>query len=85
MKLIFMDKILVIEEYDDWIVHSPSKHFKVPAVCVTKGYFNSKKIVRFSRRNLYMRDLYQCQYCGETFDNKHLTIDHVIPRVSGIT
>lgn len=83
MKLLFMDKILVIEEYEDRIIHSPSRHFKVPAVAVTKGYFNSKKIVRFSRRNMYMRDLFQCQYCAETFESKYLTIDHVVPRVNG--
>lgn len=83
IKLLFMDKVLVIEEYDNWVVHSPSQHIKVPAVCVTKGYFNSKKVVRFSRRNLYMRDLFKCQYCAETFEFKALTIDHVVPRASG--
>jgi len=27
--------------------------------------------------------LYQCQYCGDTFDNNELTIDHMVPKASG--
>jgi 5-methylcytosine-specific restriction endonuclease McrA len=28
---------------------------------------------------MYLRDLYQCQYCEDTFDFEDLTIDHVTP------
>ncbi len=42
-----------------------------------------KKGVRFSRKNLYLRDLYQCQYCADTFDAGDLTIDHVVPVSKG--
>lgn len=52
----------------------------MPSVAVTKEYFNPKRYVRFSRTNVYLRDLYQCQYCADTFDFKDLSIDHVIPR-----
>lgn len=84
VKLIFLEKVLVIEEYDDWVLHSAGgRSIKVPAVCVTKEYFNSKKAVRFTRRNLYLRDLYTCQYCAETFATKDLTVDHVLPRAAG--
>jgi len=83
IKLMFLDKVYMIEEYDDWIIHSAHMHMKVPAICVTKGYFNSKKHVHFNRRNLYLRDLYTCQYCEEIFGTKDLTIDHVKPRVHG--
>lgn len=83
VKLMFLDKVYVIEEYDDWIIHSVSSHMKVPAVCVTKFYFDSKKHVHFNRRNLYLRDLYTCQYCNEVFSTADLTIDHVKPRVHG--
>jgi 5-methylcytosine-specific restriction endonuclease McrA len=56
---------------------------KVPAVAVTKEYFKYKKSAKFSRANLFLRDLYQCQYCGDTFDPKDLTLDHVKPRSRG--
>ena len=30
-----------------------------------------------------IRDRYRCQYCGNIFDLKQLTLDHVIPRSKG--
>jgi hypothetical protein len=32
---------------------------------------------------LFKRDRYVCAYCGETFDRKDLTRDHVVPRSKG--
>jgi len=52
-------------------------------VCVTTDYFHYKKNVKFSRYNMYLRDLFQCQYCQEVFDFEDLTIDHVNPRANG--
>lgn len=83
MKLVYLEKIVVLEEYSDRVVHSAHETFNVPSVCVTKEYFNYKKAIRFSRANLYLRDLYHCQYCGDVFDSCDLTIDHVIPRALG--
>jgi 5-methylcytosine-specific restriction endonuclease McrA len=36
----------------------------------------------FTRFNVFLRDKFQCQYCGNTHD---LTFDHVIPRSKGGT
>lgn len=83
VKLSFMDKITIIERYDDWEVHSPSLTIKVPALAITKEYMKYKKSVRFSRKNLYMRDNWTCNYCDEVFEPKDLTIDHVIPLSKG--
>ncbi|MDZ7816758.1 MAG: HNH endonuclease signature motif containing protein [Planctomycetota bacterium] len=35
--------------------------------------------VAFTRKALFYRDKYRCQYCGEFPGVKELTIDHVIP------
>ena len=78
-----MDRIKILEYYDDWEVHSPSITMKVPALAITKDYHNFSKGIRFSRQNLYVRDLFQCQYCSETFDYHELNIDHVIPLSKG--
>lgn len=83
IKLQFMERIEIIEYYDDWVVHSPSTTLMVPALAITKDYHAFKKGVRFSRQNMYLRDLYQCQYCSDTLDHHELTIDHVIPRAKG--
>ncbi|MHB8900218.1 MAG: HNH endonuclease [Thermoguttaceae bacterium] len=39
--------------------------------------------VTFSRRNLFRRDRWACQYCGKRPSSDSLTIDHVIPRSRG--
>ncbi len=39
--------------------------------------------VTFSRRNIFKRDKYVCQYCGEQPGTEELTIDHVVPRAQG--
>ena len=36
---------------------------------------------RLSRRDIFIRDSYTCQYCGKT--GHDLTLDHVVPRVRG--
>jgi len=83
IKLVFLDKVSVIEEYHDWIIRSEHFSMKVPSVVVSKEYFKFKKSAKFSRSNLFLRDMFRCQYCGETFEYKELTIDHVVPRMEG--
>lgn len=39
--------------------------------------------VNFSRRNLFRRDRWTCQYCGVQPGTEELTIDHVVPRSLG--
>ena len=36
--------------------------------------------VAFTRSNIFIRDKYTCQYCGEVFPRQQLNLDHVIPR-----
>ena len=39
--------------------------------------------VAFSRRNLYRRDGFCCQYCNRSYAPSKLSIDHVLPRSRG--
>ena len=39
--------------------------------------------VTFSRRNIFKRDKYVCQYCHKQTGSEDLTIDHVVPRAQG--
>ena len=39
--------------------------------------------VKFSRRNIFERDSYSCQYCGRRLPSMELTLDHVVPRSRG--
>ena len=75
----WLDKVTVLEWYDDWIVRSESWETRVPAVIMLKDYMRRRRRPRFSKTNLYIRDLYTCQYCTQEFSRNNLTLDHVRP------
>ena len=75
----WLDKCTVLEWYDDWIVSSPSWETRVPAVIMLKEMTRRRRTPRFSKNNLYLRDLYTCQYCSTKHTKQELTLDHVIP------
>jgi 5-methylcytosine-specific restriction endonuclease McrA len=56
----------------------------VPEVILLLKYggMPAQEIV-FSRRNLFRRDRFTCQYCGARPGPEELTIDHVTPRSRG--
>lgn len=79
----YLDKVDVLEWYDDWVVRSSSWETRVPSVIMLKEFMRRGRKPRFSKTNLYIRDLYTCQYCGSEFARRHLTLDHVIPLSKG--
>ena len=76
----FQDKVEIIE-YHNVFVRSVRATFQVPSVMRLKHYVRPRSLgaVRFCRENVYIRDNFTCQYCGERFSNRHLTLDHVVP------
>ena len=81
--LAYLGKVEVIETWDAEL-RGPSVAMKAPAVVrLTKGSVSTKQSVRFSRVNVFTRDRFRCQYCGERKPLKQLNYDHVIPRVKG--
>jgi 5-methylcytosine-specific restriction endonuclease McrA len=59
---------------------------RVPEVVTLTDYDRlPAAAVSFSRRNIFKRDHYTCQYCGEQPGSEELTIDHVVPRAQGGT
>lgn len=40
-----------------------------------------RRMVRFSRSNIFSRDSYTCQYCGRRPPRAELNLDHVVPRM----
>ena len=80
---LWMDKVTVLDWYDDWIVSSPTWETRVPAVIMLKQHQRKRRKPRFFKVNLYIRDLYTCQYCDIQLIKKELTLDHVIPLSKG--
>ena len=75
----WLDKVEVLEWYDDWIVRSANWETQVPAVIILKDFMRRRRRPRFSKTNLFIRDLYTCQYCSQEFSRNNLTLDHVRP------
>jgi len=72
----------IIEIYkDDYVTGVQQQKIKIPAVVKTTKYFKvNSQLVNFSRKNLFIRDDYTCQYCGTKPSINQLTYDHVIPK-----
>ena len=82
MSALLLDRVNLVETYDR-VVHSPSRAFKVPSVVALKRYVSFNGRPAFTRYNIYLRDNFTCQYCGDHFPAKELTFDHVHPRSRG--
>jgi len=79
VKAAYLDRVDIVAEYETQ-VRSPTIQIKIPSVIVLKDYVKPRKSVAFTRFNLFLRDQFQCQYCGAKGD---LTFDHVVPRSQG--
>jgi 5-methylcytosine-specific restriction endonuclease McrA len=76
--------VACVEEEMDHEISSPSMVIKAPAVIRLLKYVRIPyKVVRFSRRNVLLRDRYRCQYCGREYASSFLTLDHVVPISQG--
>ena len=81
--LVFLGKGEVLREYEREI-KGVSISIRLPAVIRLQRLVRSNHTqVKFSRRNIFLRDDHVCQYCGERFDSKGLTCDHIIPKSRG--
>ena len=79
IKAVILDRVNIVANYSRQI-RSPSFEMNVPSVISLKNYIKPNRNPIFSRFNVFLRDKFQCQYCGS---NKDLTFDHLIPRSSG--
>ncbi len=83
VRYLVTDKAVVLEWYDDWVVHSQRWETKVPAVMILKEFQKKKTTVRFSKQNVFLRDGYRCVYCDADLNRKTATLDHVLPSSHG--
>ena len=79
--LVYKGKAEVVETVDRPL-RSASTTFPWPLVIRLVSYVRVPRAVqrRISRRALFARDGWRCQYCGST---GRLTLDHVVPRSRG--
>jgi 5-methylcytosine-specific restriction endonuclease McrA len=82
VKAVFLDRVNIIAEYDR-VVRSPSFEMALPSVISLKEYVSTRRRPAFTRFNVFLRDRFSCQYCGDRFPTHELTFDHVVPRSRG--
>jgi 5-methylcytosine-specific restriction endonuclease McrA len=70
-------------ECDGLMWRSPSYTFRLPSVIRLRYYIKRPYMVgvTFSKKNVFKRDRFVCQYCGSR--GQEMTIDHVIPKSRG--
>ena len=66
------------------LVSTPSCEIELPEIIVLSTYDKVfRKNVRLTKRNIYIRDGYRCQYTGKKIKESEADIDHVTPRSKG--
>lgn len=81
--MMFLGKVEVLKSYDQ-VLHAVSMYMETPAVVRLYQLVRRHRVrISFSRRNVFLRDEYQCQYCGLSLPASDLTTDHVLPRSLG--
>jgi len=76
VKAVFLDRVSVVNEYEQ-IVRAASFEMPIPSVVALKDYVPQNRSPAFTRFNLFLRDGFECVYCGS---GNELTFDHLIPR-----
>lgn len=61
-----------------------SKRIRAPRIIRLRD-FNKvpERVVRFNKKNVYIRDQYVCQYCRQKLTAHRLSMDHVLPKSRG--
>lgn len=76
--------VAVPELNEDRSFRSPKSEFKIPSVIRLTNYINvPSRSYKLSKRNIFIRDNFQCQYCLKYFSQFSLTVDHVMPASRG--
>ena len=82
VKAVFLDRVNIVSEYER-VVRSPGLSMHLPSVIALKTYIPLARRPAFTRFNVFLRDRFECQYCGASPGAPELTFDHVVPRSRG--
>lgn len=84
IKGVFTGKVVVVDVYPGVTVRAVNVDVPLPSViALTEFCRQPNQNPAFTRRNVFLRDGYVCQYCGNKFMTRDLSLDHVTPRCVG--
>ena len=80
LKFLCTHKVEVLAEWDYKVIWT-SGCIKLPAIVRLKRRvdFHLRKL-KFSKRNVFLRDKGKCQYCNTSLMLNNFTIDHIVPK-----
>ena len=89
LMLCLQNKATVLQSYD-YKVKSPSVEHSLPSTIALKQYIKTRKLytkrAMLNKRNIFIRDDHQCQYCGRGSNQlktkEELTVKEATPVVS---
>lgn len=80
----FKSHALELEGHDEDWIQAVNFQIRVPRVIRLLRYdLFPRNVVKFNRRNIFLRDENRCQYCGHKFPTHQLSLDHVKPKSRG--
>ena len=79
IKSVFLDRVSIVSHYDR-VIRSPSFSMQLPSVIALKSFIKPRSNPNFTRFNVFLRDKFTCQHCGDKSD---LTFDHLLPKSKG--
>jgi len=79
IKSVFLQRVSIVSNYKRK-VRSPSFEMNLPSVIALKSFIKPSEHPNFTRFNVFLRDKFTCQYCG---DKKDFTFDHLLPKSKG--
>lgn len=81
--LLFTGKATVVKESNIKYINSTSKSFKFPTVIQIYAKINYNFKINLNRWSIFARDNFSCAYCGNSFQKKDLSLDHIHPVSKG--
>jgi hypothetical protein len=84
IKLVYKEKVDTIATWADMLIRFGNKEIYFPAV-IKLRYYIKKSYSRliFSRKAVFRRDNYTCQYCAKRLKPGQATMDHILPKSMG--
>ncbi|NTW83286.1 MAG: HNH endonuclease [Chlorobiaceae bacterium] len=80
--LLFGGKAVPIANHPEMVIRTVSRSYDLPSIVRLKAYVRTPyRNILPNRKNIFLRDNFQCQYCGKT--GTVLTIDHMVPSSRG--
>jgi len=79
--LLMVGKAEIVENGRGYVRAAASVYPRPSVIRLANMIRRPRPRVKLTKREIFRRDNYTCQYCGQTLPR--LTIDHVIPRVRG--